>query len=169
MDIQIKEAYTGCTLPLEIERWIIENNSRRNEKEKIYVDIPKGIDDNELIILEGNGNIAENNTKGDIRIFVKINNNSDFEREGLNLIYKKKLSIKECLCGYEFNIKYIDGRIFKIVNEKGNESILINFKKIVPKLGMERDGNKGDLILDFTINNSQQFSSEQLEKLKEML
>ena len=169
LEIQIKEAYTGCSLPFEIDRWIIENNSRRNEKEKIYINIPKGIDNNELITLEGQGNIAENNTKGDIRIFVKIINNPEFEREGLDLIYKKNLTIKEILCGYEFDIKYIDDRIFKIVNNKGNESILLNFKKIIPNLGMERDNIKGNLILDFTINNSQKLDKEQLDKLREML
>lgn len=169
LEIQIKEAFIGCSLPLEIERWIIDNNSCRNEKKKIYVDIPKGIDNNELIILKDKGNITEKNTKGDVKLFIKINNDTEFIREGLNLIYKKTLSLKETFCGYEFDIKYIDGRIFKIVNDKGNTSLLMNFKKVIPKLGIERDGNRGDLILEFNTNNLEQFTQEQLDKIKEIL
>mgnify|MGYP000909085582 CR=1 FL=1 len=169
LEIQIKDAYTGSSLPLEIERWIVENNTCRSEKENIYIEIPKGIDNNEVITLEGMGNIAERNTKGDVKIFIKINNNTNFERNGLNLIYKKTLSLKEILCGYEFDMKYIDGRIFKIRNEEVNSVLLIHFKKVIPNLGMERAGNKGDLVLEFAINNLEQLSSEQIGKLKEIL
>lgn len=169
LEIELKNAISGCTLPLEIERWIIENNSPRYEKETIYVNIPKGIDHNELITLEGKGNIAQQNTKGDIRIFVKVNNNTEFQRDGLNLIYKKTLTIKEMLFGYNFELKYIDGRVFKIVNDKCSDTLVLNFKKNIPKLGIKRDGIVGDLILEFTLNSSEKLTPEQIEKLKEAL
>ena len=34
----------------EIERWVEERGSKRVERERLYVDIPTGIDDNEIII-----------------------------------------------------------------------------------------------------------------------
>ena len=68
-----------------------------------------------------------------------------------------------------FDMKYIDGRIFKIRNEEVNSVLLIHFKKVIPNLGMERAGNKGDLVLEFAINNLEQLSSEQIGKLKEIL
>ena len=33
--------------PLEIERWVEESGSKRVERERLYVDIPTGIDDYE--------------------------------------------------------------------------------------------------------------------------
>ena len=47
--------------PLEVERWIESNKVKHIETETIYVPIPKGVDNNELIILEGKGNCNENN------------------------------------------------------------------------------------------------------------
>ena len=50
--ISLEQAYTGCNLPLEIERWVLqENHTKMIEKEKIYVEIPMGIDTNEIIII----------------------------------------------------------------------------------------------------------------------
>ena len=42
------------SIPLDIERWIVENGVKVHENETIYVTIPQGIDDNEIIILRDN-------------------------------------------------------------------------------------------------------------------
>ena len=42
--INLKESYDGVNLPIEVERWIMQNNTKTFEKETIYVDIPKGVD-----------------------------------------------------------------------------------------------------------------------------
>ena len=52
IEISLKQAYLGVNYPIEIERWVKEENTRRVEREKIYVNIPVGIDDNEIIILK---------------------------------------------------------------------------------------------------------------------
>ena len=49
LKIKLADAYNGINLPLEIERWIIVDNIKKVEKETIYVDIPRGIDNNEII------------------------------------------------------------------------------------------------------------------------
>ena len=71
-----------------------------------------------------------------------------FERNGIDLIFKKSITLKESLCGFSFDLLYIDGREFKINNEPGN-IIPAEFTKIIPKLGMERDNNIGNLIIIF--------------------
>ena len=68
----MSKTYADYTFPIEITRWIIENNVRREETETLYVNIPKGIDNNEMIILRERGNILDDNNKGDIKIFIKI-------------------------------------------------------------------------------------------------
>ena len=89
--ISLEQAFTGCNIPLEIERWVLQNNhTKLIEKEKIYVDIPRGIDTNELIVIREKGNVISDTNKGDIKVFVKIQNTSDFKRNGLDLIYIKK-------------------------------------------------------------------------------
>ena len=72
IDITIEEAFSGVNYPLEVERDIYEQDgSIRKEKEKIYVDIPKGIDTNELIIVREKGHCSKMKQYGDIKIFRK--------------------------------------------------------------------------------------------------
>ena len=47
--ISLEQSYTGLTYPLQVERWIMINNEKRIEREKVYVKINKGIDTGNII------------------------------------------------------------------------------------------------------------------------
>ena len=49
--INMEQVLNGASVPLEIERWIVENGNKIFEKQTIYVNIPKGSDENEIIML----------------------------------------------------------------------------------------------------------------------
>ena len=53
IDITLDQAFTGCSIPVEIERNIEHQRHRilHTEVETIYVDIPYGIDNNETIMI----------------------------------------------------------------------------------------------------------------------
>ena len=161
--ISLYDSYKGLKMPIKIERILYENNSEILQEETIYVDIPKGIDNNEIITIKEKGNRYKN-LKSDIEVKIKINNNTDFERNGIDLIYKKNITLKESLCGFSFNLKYLDGREFKINNESGN-IIPPDFRKTICKLGMKRDNDIGDLIIIFEIIYPKSLTSEQLQQL----
>ena len=72
------------------------------------------------MILKGKGNVANEQNKGDIQLFIKINNDSEFVRDGLDLILKKKITLKQSLTGFDFDIKHINGKIYSINNDAGN-------------------------------------------------
>lgn len=167
IEITLDKSYTGCTVPLEITRWI-HGVIKQQETETIYVTIKPGVDDNEIIILREKGNILNEKNKGDVKVIVKIINNTEFERNGLDLIYNKSISLKEALCGFAFDMKFINGRVFKINNEIGNV-ISPNYKKIVPKLGMKRENHIGNLIIVFTVMFPNKISEDKINKLKEIL
>ena len=70
--ISIEQVLIGANVPVDIERWMIEDGNKLFEKETLYVDIPKGIDDNEIILIREKGNIVSDFCKGDVKIFIKI-------------------------------------------------------------------------------------------------
>ena len=98
LQINMEQVLNGASLPLEIERWIMENGTKIFEKETIYVDVPPGIDENEMIILRDKGNIISENCKGDIKINILVQNNTAFKRSGLDLILEKRISLSKSLC-----------------------------------------------------------------------
>ena len=155
-------------MPIEITRWILENNVKREETETIYLPIPAGIDNNELIILKEKGNILSDTNKGDIKVFIKIQNDSDFIRNGLDLVLNKTITLKDALCGFVFDMNYLDGRIFKINNVGGNV-ISNNYNKVLPGYGMKREEHVGNLVINFTVSFPEKLTEEQINKLREIL
>jgi len=168
VEISLQQAFTGCTVTVEIERWIDELNKRRQENERLYITIPKGIDDDEIIMVENKGNQTAEGHQGDVKIFIKVRNETNFEREGLDLIYYKTISFRESLCGFSFDLPYMDGKLFKINNSSGTV-ITHNFKKIIKGMGMQRESHMGDLIITFSVSYPEKLTSEQIDKLKEIL
>jgi len=168
LEITLTKAYVGCTLPLEITRWVNENGIKREETESMYINIPKGVDTNELIILREKGHIINDSIKGDIKIFISINNDTEFIRNGLDLVLNKTITLKEALCGFSFDMKYLDGKTFKINNGNGNV-IGFNYKKVLPDMGMKRDNHTGNIIINFTIVFPEKLTSEQVESLLTIL
>ena len=169
IQISLEKAFTGCQHALEIERWIQEDdNMKRVETETIYIDIPAGIDNNELIILRSKGNIINDDNKGDLKVFIKIQNETHFRREGLNLFYTKQISLKESLCGFKFDLKFMNGKTFTIDNTNG---LVIKpfFKKVLQQMGMRRNDHKGDLIIEFVVDYPDTLSQTQREALNKIL
>ena len=146
IDITIKQAYEGCMLPLEIERWCINGDVKQKEKEKIYINIPAGVDNNELIIHREKGNIINDKNIGDVKIFIVVKNTTNYTRKGLDLYYNKSITLKESLCGFSFDLKHISGETYKINNNRGN--IVSNgYSKTIKNLGMKRKNKIGNLIM----------------------
>ena len=168
IEINMSQVLSGASIPLEIERWIIENQIKVFEKETIYVTVPKGIDDNEMIILRDSGNVLNENVKGDIKIFVKIKNETPFKRVGLDLILNKTISLKDSLCGFTFDLDYINGKSYTLNNNKGN-IIPSGYKKIYQGMGLTRGYHKGNMIIQFNVIFPDKLTEEQILKLTEIL
>jgi DnaJ-class molecular chaperone len=166
--ITLEQILTGVTVPLEIERWIVENGMKVFENETVYVTIPQGIDDGEMLILREKGNVINETAKGDIKIFVKVNNDTLFKRSGLDLILEKNITLKEALCGFSFEIKYVNGKSYTLNNNKGN-LIPPEYRKNYPNMGLKREEHTGNMIIHFHVDFPEKLTDEQIEKLSEVL
>lgn len=165
--VPIDKILTGTTIPVDIERWIIQDGNKVFENETVYVTIPKGIDEGEIVVLRDRGNIAREDCKGDIKLFIKIENDTELKRNGLDLIYEKTISVKEALCGFSFELKYITGKVYTINNNSGN---IINngYRKIIPNMGFTRDNHTGNLIIIFTVKFPEKLTEETMGQLKKI-
>jgi DnaJ-class molecular chaperone len=166
--ITLEESYMGGIIPLEINRTIINNNVKTAERENLYVKFPRGIDNNEMIILKNKGN-QTNGVSGDIKIIFTIKNDTIFIRQGVDLIYNKTITLKEALTGIEMNIHHINGKKYRVdtsnnfcvINNNSNTSLL--------NLGMTRESHTGKLTINFSVKFPENITPEVREKLKELL
>jgi DnaJ-class molecular chaperone len=168
LQINMDQVFNGASLPLEIERWIFENGSKVFEKETIYVDIPQGIDENDILVLRDKGNIISDQCKGDIKITFLIQNNTAFKRSGLDLILDKTITLKEALCGFAFELKYINGKSYILNNNKGS-IVPPEYKKVYQEMGLKCGEYKGNMIINFHIDFPDKLTNEQIDKLSATL
>jgi DnaJ-class molecular chaperone len=165
--VPIDKILTGTTIPVDIERWIIQDQNKVFENETIYVPVPKGMDEGEIIVLREKGNVVREDCKGDIKIFIKIENDTEFKRSGLDLLLEKTISVKEALTGFSFELKYITGKTYTITNNSGN-IISHGYKKIIPNMGFSRDQHNGNLIICFTVKFPEKLTDEVMDQLKKI-
>ena len=171
IEITLEQCYNGAGISVDIERWRIQDNIKIIERETIYINVPKGIDNSDFIMVNDLGNM-NGNLKGDIKIGVTINtDNSIFHRVGLDLIYNKTLTLKDSLCGFSFDIIHLNGKKLSFENITNPSIIRPNTKRIIPNMGLSREntGNNGNLIIEFEIEYPDTLTKEQIDGLKNIL
>lgn len=150
LTLNYNEAYNGCNKPIVIERKISVNNVIGYEKETLYVQIPRGIDNNEIITLvnKGNSYVANSVTYSNVKIIIVLKPHELFERNGLDIIYIKTISLKDALLGFSFVLNHINNKNYNITC---TEIIHFNYEKIKTNMGFVRDNFVGNLIIKFNI------------------
>lgn len=168
ISVTLKDAFLGSSRKVPINRIVNENGRKRQETELMEIEIPRGVMHNETVILQKKGHVMSNVNKGDLHLIFQIKNDAMFRRNNNDLYYRHKITFKESLCGFQFQIKHLDGKIYNI-NNQGGTIIHKDVKKVVSNLGMVRDETKGNLIIEFDIDYPNMLSEDVIEKLKEIL
>ena len=166
-EINYHQSYFGDNIPIIINRNISVNNEKYTENETIYINIEPGIDNNEIIILKEKGNIT-NNIIGDIKIKIKLLDDNNYKRKGLDIIYTKNISFKESICGFSFVLTHINGKTYTINNNTG---IIINpnYTTSIPKLGFKKHDNIGNLIINYNIEYPDKLQQNIIKQLENIL
>jgi DnaJ homolog subfamily A member 2 len=168
LEIDIDLVLIGGKVPVEYERWVLEGGVKRTETTKIYVDIIQGIDNNETIVVKDVGNIIHDNCMGDLKVIIQVRNDSEYIRNGLDLVVDKTISLKEALCGFSFELKYLNGKTYTITNKEGS-IVVPDFNKLIPNMGLQRGNTRGQLIIRFRIEFPTSLDEDTIQKLKELL
>jgi len=125
VEISLEQAYTGCSVPFEVEGG-----------ERCYADLMAGIDHQEVVKV------------GDRKVVVHVRNDTGMTRNGLDLTYVHRITLKEALCGVNFELDYFHQKIRMATT---NTVITPAFTKVLPGKGMKRGLNTGTLTIKFEI------------------
>jgi DnaJ-class molecular chaperone len=165
VSLTLEQCYNGCSIPLEIDRQVPDNDIIKIERETIHAQIPKGVQSGDTIILNDCGHMNEAGMKGDIRIIINVLQHAVFKVENLDLIIEKTIPLKSALCGFDFEIAHINGRVFKLANKPGN-IIKPGSIKTIPGLGLEKNGEIGALKIKFNVDFPDTLTMEQIYTLQ---
>ena len=168
ISINIEQSFSGAIVPIEIEKWVMEDGDKVFSVESLRVQVPPGADENEIIIIRNAGNELNDELKGDIKIFIKVQNDTPFKRVGLDIILEKKITLKQSLCGFSFDLIHLNGKSFTLNNNKGN-IIHPEYKKIYQGMGFTKGSKVGNMILLFHVEFPEKLSEEQIKQIETVL
>ena len=157
IQISLEQAFSGVGMALELEK--------EGGKETVFINIPKGIDTNERIVLPEKGNVSHN-MRGDIHLHIEIDNHALFTRKQNDLYCKKTITLKEALCGFMIEIPHLNGKMLRLNNQTNLSVIKPGYQKEIGGYGMTENGK---LIIEFEIQFPESLTSSQIEKLREIL
>jgi DnaJ family protein B protein 4 len=169
VEITAQQSYYGCTLNAQIDIWNQNNNMRTPETKTIQINIPQGVDNDERFMVNDQGNCINGQIRGDIHFVVRITNYGDFTRQGMDLYLNKKITLKEALCGFNFEFDHYNGKRICMNNTTGNQVIKPGSKKVINGLGMIRDGKTGNLIVEFDVVFPETLTEDQCKGLNDIL
>lgn len=147
------------------------------EKYNVSVIIEKGMCDEDVIVIENEGNEIDKNTRGNIvfiinevahKVYKKnfsINNNIN----PLNLLVQLNIPLHDALTGLTMQLKYLDNNDIYITY---NDIICDHDIKIIKGYGMpDRHNNNqhGDLIIQFNVEYPKTIKQENKKKIYELL
>lgn len=135
---------------------------------KIKIKIPAGIDDNQTVVLRGEGEPGEKGgPKGDLYITVRIKKHNIYTRKGINIFCEVPITITQATLGAELEIPMVDGtkETYKIpdATQTGTKFTIKNkgFKSLNSSV-------IGDFIFTVIVQTPKKLTSEQRELLEKL-
>lgn len=171
VNVSLEDVACGNTIPIEVERWNLnrrDNESYELEKHIEYYSLPFGVESGEVILLTNCGNESANHTRGDVKVTLNVLEHPIFKRNGLDIHTDKTITLKEALCGFVFNIEHVNGKKF-VFNSSAGNIIRDGLIKTIPRLGIKRGNDVGNLNIIFHVEYPEKLSEEQVKKLEEIL
>jgi hypothetical protein len=164
-NITLEHVCQGSTIPVEMERWDINSEGVHVlSKHTEYISVPKGTENGEVILLSNHGNEAADGTRGDVKITFFLEEHEMFKRNGLDILVEKKISLKDALCGFVFDIEHVNGKKFSFNSSSGN-IIRDGLIKTIPRLGIQRGNECGNLNVVFKVVYPDKLTEEQIKIL----
>src|SRR5689334_3016096 len=133
-------------------------------RKKVMITVPAGVDDGTKIRLKGQGARGQKGgPAGDLLITFNVKPDRFYRREGLDLIAPVPITIPQATLGSKISVKTLDGKKVTIRIPAGTAS---GKRFRVRGQGIERDGSRGDLIVEVSVQVPDKLTPEQEEAMR---
>ena len=169
--IQTTRTCTNCHGTGEVIKEVCDNCKGKGtvrKQARIKVKIPAGIDDNQTVVLRGEGEPGEKGgPKGDLYITVRIKKHSIFTRSGNNVMCEVPITITQASLGAELEIPLVNGTKEKYRIPDGTQT---GTKFTIRNKGFKsvNSSAQGDLIFTVIVQTPKRLTKEQRDLLTQL-
>lgn len=143
--------------------------SKERKVLEVYVD--KGMQSGQKITFTGEANANPGLQAGDVVVVLKQEEHDVFVRKESNLIFEKSISLSDALCGVDFHVRQLDGRLLHVSSPPG-AVITPGMLKSIPHEGMpiwKNPMERGYMFIKFSIKFPDFVGPEQAALLERVL
>ena len=141
---------------------------RLQETKKLKITIPPGVDNGTRLRVSGEGDAGmRNGTPGDLYVYLFVESDKEFTREGINIRSEKTVSYLQAILGCTLEVNTVDGKE-ELTIPAGTQpnTVLTLENKGVPKLG--NPVSRGNHLITIKINIPTKINSEERDLLEKL-
>ncbi|HET6681743.1 MAG TPA: J domain-containing protein, partial [Gemmatimonadaceae bacterium] len=128
-------------------------------RKKVIISVPAGSDNGSRIRLKGQGGRGSNGGEpGDLVITIQVKPDRFYTRDGLDLVATVPINIAQATLGSRVSVRTLDGKKVALRIPAGTAS---GKRFRVRGQGVEKDGTRGDLIVEVAIAVPEKLTEEQ--------
>ena len=169
--MQTTRTCTNCHGTGEVIKEVCENCKGKGtvrKQPKIKVKIPAGIDDNQTVVLRGEGEPGEKGgPKGDLYITVRIRKSSIFTRQGSTVLCEVPITITQATLGADLKIPMVDGSTEMFTIPEGTQT---GTKFTIRERGFKtlNSNTRGNFVFTVVVQTPKKLSKEQRDLLEKL-
>ena len=169
--IQTTRTCTNCHGTGEVIKEVCDNCKGKGtvrKQARIKVKIPAGIDDNQTVVLRGEGEPGEKGgAKGDLYITVKIKKSNIFTRNGNTVMCEIPITITQATLGSRLKIPMVDGSVEEYDIPEGTQT---GTKFTIRERGFKsiNSSARGSFVFTVVVQTPKKLNREQRELLEKL-
>ena len=169
--MQTTRTCTNCHGTGEVIKEVCDNCKGKGtvrKQARIKVKIPAGIDDNQTVVLRGEGEPGEKGgAKGDLYITVKIKKSNIFTRNGNTVMCEIPITITQATLGSRLKIPMVDGSVEEYDIPEGTQT---GTKFTIRERGFKsiNSSARGSFVFTVVVQTPKKLNREQRELLEKL-
>jgi len=147
---------------------VCAGEGRRQQTKHLKFGIPAGVDDGRKLRVQGEGDAGlRGGPPGDLYIYVYINDDPEFRRDGINIHSELKISYLQAILGCRLEVNTVDGEEELLVPPGTQPNTVLPLEgKGVPRLG--NPVSRGDHLITVQVDIPTKTSPEERELLEKL-
>ena len=141
---------------------------RKQETKKLKITIPPGVDNGTRLRVSGEGDAGtRNGTPGDLYVYLFVESDSEFTREGINISSEISISYLQAILGCRIEVPTVDGteEVTIPAGTQPNKVVILE-NKGVPRLG--NPVSRGNHLITVKVEIPTKLNAEEKELLEKL-
>lgn len=166
--VSICPTCNGSGQVIEDKCEVCSGNGQKQETKKLKITIPAGVDNGTRLRVSSEGDAGQRGgPPGDLYVYLFINEDPEFQRDGINVLSEIKISYLQAILGCRLEVNTVDGPAELLIPPGTQPSTVLTLEnRGVPRLG--NPVSRGDHLITVLIDIPNRITAEERELLEKL-